>query len=305
MFFIEPSRLGFDSGGKIESNPVSYKIFKPQSPALALFPAQNSREVASSKSDGLEVELEARNVYVYDLLQKKILFEKNAIESRPLASLTKLMTALVLEEHLPRGIFIPVSSEAVHQEGDDGFLVGDRFQKEDLINFMLVSSSNDAAYAATEFVGVSNFVSLMNEKAKALGLETTFFLNPHGLDIEREEGIISAAYGRAVEMAHLMEFIFVNYPQLLDKTREDEIIIFSENGRNLRARNTNKALGSIPQLIGAKTGFTELAGGNLVFIFDAGFSHPVVVSLLGSSEEGRFSDAKKIIDAVLKYYQTL
>ena len=86
-------------------------------------------------------------------------------------------------------------------------------------------------------------------------------------------------------------------------TRDRQIVIRSDSGRKISGFNTNRALGSIPQLIGAKTGYTDLAGGNLAFIFDAGFGRPVLAVMLGSTEEGRFEDAKKITDAILKYYQ--
>lgn len=259
-----------------------------------------------------ELGLEAESVYILDLVENKTLYEKNSLEVRPLASLTKLMTALLLEEKVPAGFFIPVSREAIRQEGDDGFRAGEKFLKEDLIDIILVASSNDASYAAAEFVGaaleggdgasVSRFVALMNERARELGLLKTSFLNANGLDAEVNFEKIPGASGTAFETARLLEFIFKNHTGLIERARSEEFEIVSEGGRRLQARNTNQALADIPQLIAAKTGFTDLAGGNLVFIFDAGFSRPVLVSILGSSEEGRFTDAKKIVKAVLAYY---
>ena len=130
----------------------------------------------------------------------------------------------------------------------------------------------------------------------------TSFLNANGLDTEINFKKIPGANGTAFEIARLLEFIFKNQPELIERARSEEFEIVSDQGRRLKAKNTNQALADIPQLIAAKTGFTDLAGGNLVFIFDAGFSRPVLVSILGSSEEGRFLDAKKIVNAVLAYY---
>src|SRR3989344_122895 len=260
-------------------------------------------------------ELEAKSVYVLDLKEREIIFEKDSSSLRPLASLTKLLTALLLEEMVPEGFYIPIGVEDIRQEGDDGFRTGDSFLKEDLRDFMLVASSNDAAYAAAQFIGksfdgndkaaLSKFTALMNERARELGMSRASFLNPHGLDVEVNLEKIPGAWASAVDVALLTEYIFKHHPNLLERTSWSEIEIVSEEGRRVRAKNTNKALAFIPQLVVSKTGFTDLAGGNLVFIFDAGFSRPVLAVLLGSSEEGRFSDAKKITEAVLKYYQTL
>ncbi|HBT81274.1 hypothetical protein A2757_02605 [Candidatus Giovannonibacteria bacterium RIFCSPHIGHO2_01_FULL_48_47] len=299
---------------------VSLLIFRFPGPAPSLPPAAalsfrslGAAEQKIPSETGLgDLGLEAESVYILDLTENKTLYEKNALEVRPLASLTKLMTALLLEEKVPAGFFIPVSREAIRQEGDDGFRAGEKFRKEDLIDIILVASSNDAAYAAAEFVGagleggeeasVSRFVALMNERARELGLLKTSFLNANGLDTEINFKKIPGANGTAFEIARLLEFIFKNQPELIERARSEEFEIVSDQGRRLKAKNTNQALADIPQLIAAKTGFTDLAGGNLVFIFDAGFSRPVLVSILGSSEEGRFLDAKKIVNAVLAYY---
>lgn len=261
------------------------------------------------------VELEARNVYVFDVASRRPLFEKNASEPRPLASLAKLMTALLAEELVPPGIMVPVSPEARRQKDDSGILAGGEFRKEELLDFMLAASSNGAAYAFAEFIGagldgndraaVSKFVALMNERARNLGMAQTSFLNPHGLDQIINNQRISGANGTARDVSLLMEYIFKTHSRILAATRSPEVAIISGEGKKAFAENTNKALGTIPRFIGGKTGFTSLAGGNLVFVFDAGFSRPILVSLLGSGEESRFEDARKIAEAVLEYYAKL
>ena len=297
-----------------EKGDPNYGTFDVKLPVFASFGAKEAK--APEASDHfLGIGLEAQSVYVFDLSSRRVLFEKNAFEPRPLASLAKLMTALLAEELIPPGVFVPISQEAIRQEGDSGFVAGEKFKKEDLRDFMLVASSNDAAYAFAKFLGegigggqkaaVSKFVALMNERARGLEMFRTSFLTPHGLDQIINHQRISGANGTAYETALLAEYLFKTYPQILAATRSPEIKIASEEGRELLAPNTNRAAGIIPQLIGAKTGFTDLAGGNLVFIFDAGFSRPVVVSLLGSSENGRFEDARKIVEEVLQYYQVL
>lgn len=278
-----------------------YKSFESRLPAFSFLDLGSQAETRADfeKNSFPEINLEAKSVYVVDLLKDEVLYQRNQFESRPLASLTKLWTVLLLEERLPPGIFIPFSLEAIRQEGDDGFLAGEKFKKEDLADIIMTASSNDASYAVAEFIGVSEFVNLMNQRSVELGLAASF-LTPHGLDVESNGSEAAGGAGNAFEVSRIFEYLFENHPRLLEKTRFSEFSITSEAGRIVRAKNTNKALGNIPQLLGAKTGFTNLAGGNLVFVFDAGFSHPVLVTILGSSAEGRFEDAQKIVQAALE-----
>ncbi len=273
--------------------------------------AQEEREPAPGPFH--DIQLEARNVYVLDMRTGELMYEKNSLEPRPLASLTKLLTAVLVEEHVPGRVYIPLSPEAIRQDEGEGLEAGDKLEKSDLVDFMLVASSNDAAYAAAEFIGaslegngkanVSKFVALMNERARDIGMLSSSFLNPHGLDVTINFKRISGADGSAFDVAVLLDYILKNYPHLLAATREGGIQVISEKGKTYTARNTDEALGILPQLIGAKTGATKLAGGNLAFVFDAGFERPVLAVILGASEEGRFEDAEKIEEAALKYIQ--
>ena len=264
--------------------------------------ALSLKEKAEAKVDP---ELEAKSAYIFDIKENKILYEKNALEIRPLASLSKLMTALLLIERVSDSATVPISEEARLQAGWDGLEAGESYKKERLSDLMLAASSNDAAWAAGQFAGgnIENFVSMMNARARSLGLGSMSFSNPHGLDILTASGDIPGASGSAKEIGQLFTFIHKNYAELLTKTRAARFKIVSQEGRVINAKNTNEALKDIPQLIASKTGSTQLAGGNLVFIFDAGFDHPILVSILGSSDKGRFSDAKKITDAVLRYFE--
>lgn len=298
-------------------------------PQYHVFRASDERRVFESLGEGEKInaseygvetpnpfgdaELEAASAYVIDLTTGEVMYEKGAFEARPLASITKLLTALLLAEEIPDHVYIPLSKDAIGQDGEEGLVAGDKLKKEDLINFMLVSSSNDAAYAAGEFIGeklegnekarLSKFVALMNDRAREIGMLSSSFLNPHGLDVFVNLKRISGANGSAFDVAVLMNYVYAHYPELLSRTSETSLEVESQQGRIYTAKNTNHAAGDIPQLIGAKTGSTKLAGGNLTFIFDAGFEHPVLAVVLGSSEEERFGDAKKIVEAVFRYIQ--
>ncbi len=255
------------------------------------------------------IETKASAVYVYDLSQNKALYKKNETVQLPLASITKLMTALVAVELLPDNSKITIRSDFLKEEGDSGLLVSESWNMRDLLDFSLVTSSNDGARSIASVIGAVNlstddydvgrkeFLDKMNKKAQDMGLTQTFFVNETGLDISSD---ISGGYGSAVDVNEIMKYLILNYPDVLEPTKYQNIEVVS-NSKNHRGRNTNNFIGEIPGLIGSKTGFTNMAGGNLTIAFDAGLGQPVIVTVLGSTQEGRFEDVRLLVDATLKY----
>jgi D-alanyl-D-alanine carboxypeptidase len=144
----------------------------------------------------------------------------------------------------------------------------------------------------------STFVHFMNYKAEQLGLTQTYFLNPTGLD---ENGTVSGGYGSAKDVAVLMSYILKHYPSLLVSTTQEKITVSSLDNRKIGAQNTNSVVSTIPGIIASKTGLTDLAGGNLAIAFDASFGEPFIVVVLGSTEEGRFTDVQKLVAATIDY----
>jgi D-alanyl-D-alanine carboxypeptidase len=100
-------------------------------------------------------------------------------------------------------------------------------------------------------------------------------------------------------MAKLFSYVLNEYPTLLEATRYSNIAISSDSAVH-SAQNTNKVIDAIPGVIASKTGFTDLSGGNLVVVFNAGIMKPVVIALLGSSREGRFSDMQALVNATIQ-----
>lgn len=254
-------------------------------------------QTASAASAFADVPLTAKSAVVYDAKEQKVLFEKNAQAQLPLASLTKVMLALVAIETLADDALIPITTEALSTEGDTGLTIGERWTLQNLIDATLVPSSNDGAYAlalATGDGSVATTISLMNKRARVLDLANTYFLNPTGLD---ESPTMAGAYGSARDIALLMSYLALTEPAVLDGTTRDGMLLTSENGFEHAAVNTNTALGQIPGLIGGKTGYTELAGGNLAVVFDAGLGNPIAIVVLGSTQEGRFDDVRTLVRA--------
>jgi D-alanyl-D-alanine carboxypeptidase len=98
-----------------------------------------------------------------------------------------------------------------------------------------------------------------------------------------------------------MEYIVVNQSDLLARTQEEQTRVYSQDGIYHDAVNTNYYIDEIPGIIGSKTGYTDLAGGNLVVAFDAGLNRPIIISVLGSTRQERFTDVMKLVAEVQHY----
>jgi serine-type D-Ala-D-Ala carboxypeptidase (penicillin-binding protein 5/6) len=256
--------------------------------------------------------LRAKAVIVYDVNENKVLYGLHEKKPLPLASLTKLMTALLAVESLDKKNNIAIASSALATEGDSGLLVNESWNIRDLVSFTMITSSNDGAAALATAVGslwestpqvpdgyesLDTFVGKMNFRAKEIGLEDTHFMNATGLDVPGGGGV-----GTAEDVSKLLTYIWENQPAAISHTNEYQKTFISEDGFLHPAENTNDIVYEIPGLMGGKTGFTDLAGGNLAVIYDAGLNHPIVVVVLGSTLEGRFSDVKTLVDATYEYH---
>ena len=257
----------------------------------------NLQNVSKIPNDPLpigSIEIEAKAAMVYDMVSQKVLFAKNPDTRLPLASLTKVMTALVAREIYSKDSEITITEEAIRESGDAGLTVGERWRLEDLLDFSLITSANDGMKAIS--LMSKDFISLMNTRANQIGMKNTYYMNDTGLDESKVQG---GAYGTARDQTLLLEHILRNYPDLLSATRVATLTLKSLDGVTHIARNTNLIVGEIPGLIASKTGFTNLAGGNLLIAFDPEVGRPIIISILGSSEEGRFSDMQKLVQASL------
>jgi serine-type D-Ala-D-Ala carboxypeptidase (penicillin-binding protein 5/6) len=254
------------------------------------------------------VPIEAKSAYVFDVATGKELFAKNADLQLPLASLTKLMTAVTASTLLPDYILVRISPDDIAIEGDSGLVNNEEWGISDLIDYSLVVSSNDGVQAIASVAGsrveadtskspVDLFVQRMNTLASEIGLRATYYLNPSGLDVTTS---LSGGYGSAKDTALLVDYVLKNKPHLFEATTFDQLTVSSKSLAHV-AKNTNKALATIPNVLASKTGFTDLSGGNLVVAFDAGVGHPIIISILGSSYDGRFNDMSALVVATLTY----
>lgn len=254
------------------------------------------------------IEIEAKSAYVYDMTANTALYDKNAELQLPLASLTKVMSAYTASTLLPDYMLVRISPSDIRAEGDSGLGVDEEWNVQKLIDFSLITSSNDgisaiASTAGATIVGAGDknpenlFIERMNTLAREIGLTQTYYLNESGLD---ESVTLSGGYGSARDIAILFERILNEKPRLLEATSRDRMNVESKMKLH-DAENTNKTLDAIPHIIASKTGYTELSGGNLAIVFDAGVGHPIAVVVLGSSYEGRFTDMERLVQATIDY----
>jgi D-alanyl-D-alanine carboxypeptidase (penicillin-binding protein 5/6) len=221
---------------------------------------QNYRERNWEVGDFLS---DSSSVLVYDLSNDQVLLEKNPNQKLPIASITKLMSILLIEENKENleNQWFGFTDADINIEGKKNmFFKGEEFQLDDLEATALISSSNEAISLLSRSLEKEmnkNFVDAMNEKAKQIGLKNTNFSNPVGFDGDN----LSTAY----DALALAKYILEHYPLLLDISRLSEKIISSLTGRNIILKNTNFILlQEFPGIFGSKTGNTDMAQGCMV-----------------------------------------
>jgi D-alanyl-D-alanine carboxypeptidase (penicillin-binding protein 5/6) len=280
-----------------------------QEDAIATTSISSSQQVVSSAFP--QVELEAKAAYVMDLDSGELYFSKNGTSQLPLASLTKLMTILVAAELFDASDALTVTAGDLQGDLGTGLIPDESWLSRDLFTYTLTQSSNGGARAIASAAGAlprassddylsaeKEFVAKMNEKAEVLDLSQTYFINETGLDETDRTG---GGYGSARDVAYLMGEMISRHPEIIEGTRHEAVALSTIENQSHVAINTNQSIGNVPGLIGSKTGYTDLAGGNLAIAFDRGVGKPVIVVVLGSSKEGRFSDVQTLVDATFTY----
>lgn len=231
-----------------------------------------------------------------------VLYEKNADERRPVASITKVMTLLLTFEALQAGKIsltdiVPVSEHAYHMGGSQIWLEpGEQLTLQEMLKAVCISSANDAAVAVAEFVAGSEpaFVDAMNTRAAALGMTATHFANACGLD---EEGHLSSARDVAVMSREML----LHHPEVREYCT---VWMDTLRGGKTQLVNTNKLLKSYPGITGLKTGTTGKAGVCITASAERDGLRLIAVVLGASSGKERFEAAKTLLDYGFAHYDS-
>jgi D-alanyl-D-alanine carboxypeptidase (penicillin-binding protein 5/6) len=261
-------------------------------------------ELSENAFGALGDRIVAKAAYVYDFKHKVALFSKNEREPLPLASLAKIMTIRVALEHTSVRDSYRATEADLETFGWSSFEAGDSYVVRDLVAAALIPSSNDAATMLAQASGMSlaQFITTMNTEASVLRLPTLAYQSVTGLDAE---GGQASAFGSARDTVELLYRSAEDFPELFALSTKPAITIRSVSGARAELKNTNLASDKLPLLMASKTGYTIAAGGNLAILWQEPGGAVLGASVLGSTENGRFSDMIVLHDAADRYISSL
>ncbi len=243
-----------------------------------------------------EIDVSAKSAIVIDAASKRVLFEKDIYTKRPMASTTKIMTALLAIENNELDKIITVSPSAANTEGSSVWLSpGEHMSVEDLLYSIMLSSGNDAAAALAEATAGNTeaFAVLMNERAHKIGAMNTHFTNPHGLPDDDH-------YTTAFDLALITSEAMKN--DLFRKicSTEYKSISWENSQWNRSLTNHNKLLKMYEYAIGVKTGYTKKAGRCLVSAAEKNGQMLIAVTLSAPDD---WNDHIKLLDYCFNKYR--
>lgn len=247
----------------------------------------------------------ARNAILIEPTTKTVIFDKNMNEEVSVASLTKMMGLILIFDELQNGKIkytdkVVASANAANMGGSQIWLSpGEEMTVEDLIKGIIMASANDGIVAMAEYVGGSeeNFVKMMNDKAKELGLKNTHFVNPTGLD---EKGHYSSAYDLAIIAIELMK-----YPDVFKFTTLYEDYLRKDTDNKFWLVNTNKLLKSYKGTDGLKTGMTDNAGYCMAVTAKRNGMRLLAIVLGENEGKVRNNETKELLDYGFNTYEII
>ena len=290
-WIILPSFLGTSL---LSFSPLPKFLSLSQNSQVASLDLWQPTEKQVLGSTGVVPEITAKSALSYDITTDEILFSKNPNDKLPLASLTKIMTAIVSLEHPKLDDKYLVKSKDLVGEDSMGLASGELLSLKELLFGLILHSGNDAAETLADNYpgGREVFITALNNKAASLGLTNTHFTNPSGLE---GDGI---QYTTAHDLLIMTQYALENFPLFVEVSAASEYTIaqspthaayFLENETNL--------LTTYPGVRGVKTGYTPEAGLCLVTYLEYD-NHKIIAILLGS--ENRRDEMKGILDYSLK-----
>jgi D-alanyl-D-alanine carboxypeptidase len=221
----------------------------------------------------LRQEITADSYLAIDLSDNSIILAKNANQPYPIASITKLMSAVVALENIDLNQIIILTRKMLRPSGrSPSLFLGARVSIKNLLKASLIQSSNDAAEAKARFIGKEKFVDLMNQKAKDLGMSNTRFYDASGLNPSNRSTV--------ADLAKLVGYIHQKYPEIWEITRNNNFWLPDATGKLLKFRNLNSFY-PLNQFIGGKTDRLPEARQTFASVFRVN-ERPIAIILLYS-----------------------
>ncbi|OGM91847.1 hypothetical protein A2755_00570 [Candidatus Wolfebacteria bacterium RIFCSPHIGHO2_01_FULL_48_22] len=257
-------------------------------PAQAGYAEEQVRVRPVHSSDDSCSAVRASIAYVRDMESGALVYNRNISQRWPIASITKLMSAVIAIEQFDTKE--PVTITAAHVERTEGFSTfspGTTLTANDMVRALLIASSNDAAFALADHMGEEEFIGRMQAKAQELGMNQTSFYEPSGLSFLNQS--------TASDLYLLMRYIHHTHPYLLDSTRQKTVTVWdSGQGKQKTVANINQFAGR-SDFLGGKTGFIDQSGGNLVAMFKAD-GKQLFAAVLGSAD--RFGEIETLLNCM-------
>lgn len=251
----------------------------------------------------MELEISSPSSILIEASTGKVLYENNKDEKRPMASMTKIMSMILIMEQIEQGNLkyddkVVISKEASSMGGSQIFLQeNDEYKVSELLKSIAMASANDAVVALAEktYGSKEEFINQMNKKAKELGLRNTNFVNVHGLD---EENHYSSAYDMAIMAKEL-----IKYEDILNFTSVYEEYLQKPDGSQIWLVNTNKLVRFYDGVDGLKTGYTQNAGYCLTATAKKNNFRLISVVMGSDTIETRSSDTVKLLNYGFNTYK--
>lgn len=249
------------------------------------------------RADESGISVKSESGVIMEASTGKVLFEKEADTPKAPASMTKIMTMLLIMEAIDDGRLsmddqVNISKNASGMGGSQAYLEENTTSKvSTLLTAIAIGSANDASVAMAEKIGGTeeNFVNMMNKRAKELGAENTTFKNPHGLD---EDGHLTTAR----DLAIIARELITKHEEILKLTSTYETTITHANGKSLWLVNTNKLIKFYNGLDGLKTGFTGNAGYCLTGSMKRNDMRLITVTMKAPTKEDRNTDTINMME---------
>lgn len=254
-----------------------------------------------------EPQVVAQGVLLMDIDNDYIFYQRDINVRRPIASITKLMTAVIAEENIHPQELITITQKALNADGDPAiFYLNEKLTTNDLIKSLLMISSNKAAISISDFYGENNFISLMNQKAKELSMTQTTFVEPTGLNFLNQSS--------PNDLKKLIKYIITNHPNLLLISKNFEDKIYGQNPNTIHELKNINQLTKKPNyldelginFLGGKTGFTDEAWQTFAGVFlvpsqrENGMAKRILVVVLKTPN--RYNDIEALLRWLIKAY---
>jgi len=268
------------------------------------YSTQSENEITTPQrlvNKSLGIKTTAKSILVIDKDSGKVLYDKNSQVASSIASISKLMAALVFLDYNPG--FDQEITMVKEDQKEGGFVylfTDEKVKVKDLFQLALIASSNEALSALARSTGQDNFIALMNQKAFELGMTNTYFADPTGL--------APANVSTPADLVKLAQAAFAR-PEIAEavKTKEYNFKVLN-NQRPVKAESTDRLLGSFLdsepyQIVGAKTGYLDEAGYCLLIEVKRAEGQTLILALLGASDQtSRWQEAKGLVDWVFANY---